>query len=601
MTSYRAVFRCIAGCHGEHSIWQPIYHCPTCGQLLQVSHDIEALRHRSPVAWMRLFDDRYKRTAWPYGSGVWGKKEWICPEIRDENVVSMDEGGTNIFWAERYGREIGIEDLWVKMCGNSHTGSFKDLGMTVLVSVVKQMIADGRSISAVACASTGDTSAALAAYAAAAGIPAIVILPRARVSPAQLVQPLANGALVLALDTDFDGCMAIVQRLAAEGGVYLANSMNSLRLEGQKTLSLEIVQQFDWEVPDVVVLPGGNLGNVSAIAAGFDMMLELGLIAKRPRIVVAQAEAANPLYTAYKSNWAFHPMKARPTLASAIQIGNPVSINKAIRALKEFDGIVEQASESELAEAAARADRTGMFNCPHTAVALAALEKIVARGEVKRSDRVIVISTANGLKFSEFKTAYHTGSLPGVTPRHANPPVELPNDYDAVRRAIDRVGARHHHQHHHQHRGRAGNRGDQAEARVGSLEVRRRLARRRLGHRESRGSHRAAQGSARDRRVRARRHHRPAARRARRRRRREEAPPRPVPRRYSCGGIVTSRGRSSRPARHGDGCWRRSTARRASTASCASRSACSGISRLAPATCWSPEESAWRRRLSPRR
>ncbi len=197
----------------------------------------------------------------------------------------MDEGGTNLFWAERYGRSLGLEDLWVKMCGNSHTGSFKDLGMTVLVSVVKQMIADGGGIRAVACASTGDTSAALAAYAAAAGIPAIVILPRGRVSPAQLVQPLANGALVLALDTDFDGCMAIVQRLAKEEGVYLANSMNSLRLEGQKTLSIEIVQQFDWEVPDGVVIPGGNLGNVSALASGFQMMIDLGLIAKRPRLV----------------------------------------------------------------------------------------------------------------------------------------------------------------------------------------------------------------------------------------------------------------------------------------------------------------------------
>jgi threonine synthase len=235
--------------------------------------------------------------------------------------------------------------------------------------------------------------------------------------------------------------MAIVTRLASEGGVYLANSMNSLRLEGQKTLSIEMVQQFDWEVPDVVILPGGNLGNVSAVAAGFDMMLELGLIAKRPRIVVAQAEAANPLYKAYRSNWAFEPMKAKPTLATAIQIGNPVSINKAIRALKAYDGIVEQASESELAEAAARADRTGMFNCPHTAVALAALEKIAARGEVKRTDRVIVISTANGLKFSEFKTAYHTNALAGVVPKYANPPVELPNDYDAVRRAIDRMAS----------------------------------------------------------------------------------------------------------------------------------------------------------------
>jgi threonine synthase len=437
VSHYRAVFRCSAGCHGDHSIWQPLYRCPTCGDLLQVEHDIEALRHRSPVAWMRLFDDRYKRTAWPYGSGVWGKKEWVCPDIRDENVVSMDEGGTNNFWAERYGRDIGVEDLWVKMCGNSHTGSFKDLGMTVLVSVVKQMMADGRGIGAVACASTGDTSAALAAYAAAAGIPAIVILPRARVSAAQLVQPLANGALVLALETDFDGCMRIVQRLAAEEGVYLANSMNSLRLEGQKTLSIEIVQQFDWEVPDVVIIPGGNLGNVSALAAGFQMMLDLGLIAKRPRLVLAQAAAANPLYRAYKSNWHFEPVTAQPTLASAIQIGNPVSIRKAIHALQQFDGIVEQATEDELADAAARADRTGMFNCPHTAVALASLEKLVARGDISRTDRVIVISTANGLKFSEFKTDYHTERLRGVTPRHANPPVDLPNDYDAVRRAID--------------------------------------------------------------------------------------------------------------------------------------------------------------------
>ena len=441
MSSYKAVFRCAAGCPGDHAIWQPLYHCPTCGDLLQVVHDLDALRHRSPVAWMRLFDDRYKRTAWPYGSGVWGKKEWICPAIRDENVVSMDEGGTNLFYAERYGHELGVEDLWVKMCGNSHTGSFKDLGMTVLVSVVKQMIADGAGIGAVACASTGDTSAALAAYAAAAGIPAIVILPRARVSAAQLVQPLANGALVLSVDTDFDGCMAIVQRLAEEQSVYLANSMNSLRLEGQKTLSIEIVQQFDWEVPDVVVVPGGNLGNVSAIAAGFEMMLQLGLTSRRPRIVVAQAAAANPLYRAYRNNWNFEPIAAQSTIATAIQIGNPVSIRKAVHALQTYNGVVEQATETELADAAARADRTGMFNCPHTAVALAALEKLVQRREVKNTDRVVVISTANGLKFSEFKTAYHTHRLPGVAARHGNPPVELPNDFDAVRRAIEQIAA----------------------------------------------------------------------------------------------------------------------------------------------------------------
>jgi threonine synthase len=349
----------------------------------------------------------------------------------------MDEGGTNLMWAERFGRELGMDELWIKMCGQSHTGSFKDLGMTVLVSVVRQMIADRKPVRAVACASTGDTSASLAAYAAAAEIPSIVILPRGKVSTAQLVQPLANGALVLSLDTDFDGCMAIVQRLSVEEGVYLANSMNSLRLEGQKTVGIEIVQQFDWSVPDVIVIPGGNLGNVSALGAGFDMMETLGLISKRPRIVVAQAAAANPLYLAYKNGWDFHPVTAKPTLASAIQIGNPVSVKKAIRALQKYNGIVEQATEVELADAAARADRTGMFNCPHTGVALAVLIKLRERGQIKPHDRAVVISTANGLKFTDFKVGYHTGALTGVSSRLANKPVDLPNDYDAVRRAID--------------------------------------------------------------------------------------------------------------------------------------------------------------------
>ncbi len=434
---YRAVFRCIAGCHGDHPLDEPIYRCPVCGDLLEVSHDLGALRSRSAAEWMKLFDDRYKRTTWPYGSAVWGKKEWVAPHVRDEMVVSMDEGGTNLFWAERFGQELGLEDLWVKQCGSSHTGSFKDLGMTVLISVVRQMIADGGKVRAVACASTGDTSASLAAYAAAAGIKSVVLLPRGRVSVAQLVQPLASGALVLSLDTDFDGCMKIVQRLAAEGGVYLANSMNSLRLEGQKTVSVEIVQQFDWDVPDWIIIPGGNLGNVSALGAGFDMMEAVGITKKRPRIVVAQAQAANPLYLAYQKNWEFHPVQAKPTLASAIQIGNPVSVAKAIRTLRKYDGMVEQASESELADAAARADKTGMYTCPHTGVALAVLIKLAERKIIQRHERVVVISTASGLKFTEFKVRYHEGALEGIAAPYANRPLELPNDYDAVRRAVD--------------------------------------------------------------------------------------------------------------------------------------------------------------------
>jgi threonine synthase len=436
--TYRAVFRCIAGCPGDHPLDAVLYRCPRCGDLLEVAHDMAALAERSAAEWSNLFDDRFMRTQWPYGSGVWGKKEWVAPHIRDENVVSMLEGGSNLLWAERYGAQLGLDDLWVKQCGNSHTGSFKDLGMTVLVSAVKQMIADGARIPAIACASTGDTSAALAAYAAAAGLRAVVLLPRGKVSTAQLVQPLANGALVLAIDSDFDGCMRIVAELADRDGVYLANSMNSLRLEGQKTVAIEIAQQFDWAVPDWVIIPGGNLGNVSALVAGFSMMRELGLSARIPRVCVAQAERANPLYRSFATGFReFAPVAAQPTLASAIQIGNPVSRDRAIRALQKCDGVVEQAGEAELADAAARADRTGMFCCPHTGVALAALEKLVARGLVERGHRVVVVSTANGLKFTDFKVRYHERELPGApNPKHACEPVPVACDYAAVREVV---------------------------------------------------------------------------------------------------------------------------------------------------------------------
>lgn len=434
--AYQARFRCVAGCDARHALDEVLYSCPTCGELLEVEHDLDALKKRSASAWIRLFDERWMTTRWPYGSGVWGKKEWVMPWLRDEHVVSMAEGGTNLFWAERYAKTLGLQDVWIKLCGNSHTGSFKDLGMTVLVSVVKQMIADGKPIRAVACASTGDTSAALASYCAAAGLRSVVLLPKGKISTAQLVQPLANGALVLALDTDFDGCMELVKKLSAEPGVYLANSMNSLRLEGQKTVAFEIVQQFEWEVPDWVIIPGGNLGNVSALGAGFEMMLALGVIAKRPRLVVAQAQAANPLYRAYKAGWdKFEPMTATTTEASAIRIGNPVSIRRAIRTLSAFDGVVEQASELELARAAAAADRTGAYVCPHTGVALAALEKLAKAGTIQKNERVVVVSTANGLKFTDFKVRWHEGVLsPGDAP--PNRPIDVGADWQSVRRTV---------------------------------------------------------------------------------------------------------------------------------------------------------------------
>ncbi|MDE0689318.1 MAG: threonine synthase [Candidatus Poribacteria bacterium] len=435
--NYDAWFQCSAGCDETYPLTEVIYRCKNCGGLLEVRHNMDLLKQRRATEWKTLFEQRYMRTQYPYGSGVWGKKELVCPIIDDNNIISMYEGGTNLFWAERLGNQLGLNDLWIKQCGNSHTGSFKDLGMTVLVSMVKQIMAESGNIRAVMCASTGDTSAALAAYASAAGVPAIILLPKEKVTRAQLIQPIANGALTLSLETDFDGCMAIVQKLADRKDFYLANSINSLRIEGQKTISIEIVQQFNWEVPDWVIIPGGNLGNVSALGLGFLMMLELGIIDKLPRIACAQAERANPLYRSYQTGFTeFHAITAQATQATAIQIGNPVSIHRAIRVLKRFDGIVDQATETELADAAAKADRTGLFNCPHTGVALAVLIKMIERKQIRPDDRVIVISTANGLKFPDFKVAYHDITPGEPPPRYLNAPLELEADYENVLKQI---------------------------------------------------------------------------------------------------------------------------------------------------------------------
>ena len=437
---YRAWFQCInPECGETYPLNSIVYQCRRCHSLLEVQHDLKALKRRSAASWKKLFEKRYKSNEWPYGSGVWGKKEWILPQIKDDDVVSLYEGGTNLFWAERFGKIVGVNELWVKLCGNTHSGSFKDLGMTVLVSQVKQMISEGAPIKAVACASTGDTSAALATYCAAAGIPSIVLLPRGKISLAQLIQPVSNGSLVLYLDTDFDGCMRLVQEITKDETLYLANSMNSLRVEGQKTVGIEIAQQFDWNVPDVIIIPGGNLGNVSALGKGLLMMRDLGLITKLPRIVVAQAERANPLYRSFLKNFeSFEPIQAQKTLASAIQIGNPVSIEKAIRTLKQFNGIVEQATEEELADAAALGDRIGMFTDPHTGVALAVLIKLLKAGKIDKSEQVVVISTAHGLKFVEMKVKYHQREMEFPC-RYANQPIELPARLDAVKEALDKA------------------------------------------------------------------------------------------------------------------------------------------------------------------
>ncbi|MCX7633841.1 MAG: threonine synthase [Turneriella sp.] len=413
-----------------------LYRCPHSGELLEVRHDLDALRQRSAQEWRELFDRRWRSHHAIDASGVWGKREWVLPEIPEEDIVTLGEGATPLFAGKELSRRFRHDALYVKLCGNSHTGSFKDLGMTVLVSQVKHMVRKGIPIRAIACASTGDTSAALSAYAAYAGILSVILLPKNKISLAQLMQPIANGALVLALDTDFDGCMAVVQQLTQDKEIYLANSMNSLRIEGQKTVGIEVAQQLGWQMPDWFIIPGGNLGNVSALGAGLKLLYELGLVNSLPRIAVAQAEAANPLYLSYKKNFAeFQPVLARETQATAIRIGNPVSVKKAIATLREFNGVVEQATEKELADAAALGDQAGLLVDPHTGVALAALRKLKDHGTIRPDDSVVVISTAHGLKFPDFKLRYHSADAEST---YKNLPVELPAELGAVKNAVMR-------------------------------------------------------------------------------------------------------------------------------------------------------------------
>ena len=425
-----AWFECFKGCGVRYRLDQIVYRCETCGGLLEVRHDIDALKKQPASEWKQLFDSRLGRA-----SGVWSKKELVLPELEEKSIVSLGEGNSPLIRSERLAKHLGVAEIYIKQCGTSHTGSFKDLGMTVLVSAVNQI----RSrIRAVACASTGDTSAALSAYCAAAGIPAIVFLPKNKVSIAQLIQPIANNAITLSIDTDFDGCMKIVQEVTKDLSIYLANSMNSLRIEGQKTISFEIVQQLGWQVPDFVVVPGGNLGNVSAIGSGFLMMREIGLIDRLPRLVCAQTDRANPLYRAFREGFAkFEPVTAGNTYASAIRIGNPVSFGKAVKVLRATNGIVEETTEAQLVRAAAEVDRFGFFNDPQTGVALAATIKLIEGKVIPDASRVVVISTAHGLKFAEFKTKFHQGQLPEVDSSLQNNPVEVSADVASIRAVIN--------------------------------------------------------------------------------------------------------------------------------------------------------------------
>jgi len=352
--------------------------------------------------------------------------------------------------------------LSVVCCGENPTGSFKDLGMTVLGTwgraIARRRASQGKGPPTLLCASTGDTSAALAAYGARAGLPVVVLLPTDKISPAQLVQPLAHGACVIAIDGDFDTCMAVVAGIADRAGdnvadvdgLLLANSKNPIRLLGQLTVALEIAEAawLGGRLPDVVCVPSGNLGNISALHLGFSIARAAGLIDRLPRLVACQVDAANPLYRLVMSS-SSSSVVARETHASAIRIGAPVSLPRALKALAATNGTVTSVSEEALLSASARADRLGLLVCPQTAAALAGVEQLVARGEVGADDHVVVVATAAGLKFVEQKTAFHAGStglgpmvLSSSTQALRNAPRVVAADVDAVMRVMASVGGR---------------------------------------------------------------------------------------------------------------------------------------------------------------
>ena len=424
-----SVFGCIS-CGAEKPLEEIVYRCE-CGGLFEVKHHLADFA-RSAAEWRSLFEGRFGAKSGPDASGVWRYREMVLPDLPENEIVSMPEGSTRLYRSSLLEREIGLDTLFLKHEGENPTLSFKDRGMTAGVSWAKHL-----RVSRVACASTGDTSAAMAAYAAFAGIPALVLLPKNRVSNEQLSQPIAAGARTLAVETDFDGCMKLVAELTRRERVYLLNSMNSVRIEGQKSIVWETIQQLDWKAPDWIVVPVGNAGNISALGKGLAEWRALGLLDRMPKLAGVQAVAANPFARSYRGGFERkETLTAAPTVASAIAIGDPVSYEKAKGVVRGTGGVVTDATEDEILDAKALVDAVGISICPNSATAVAGLRKLVADGTIRKGETVVVVATAHGLKFSGTTVAYHEGRIDGVTSRRANLPVTIPPTIEAVLGAL---------------------------------------------------------------------------------------------------------------------------------------------------------------------
>ncbi len=405
-----SIFRCIR-CGREYEPGT-VFTCE-CGGPLEVVH--------RPLRWDRhIVDSRLCPMGAPFSSGVWRYKELIHPGLDARMIVTRPEGNTNIYTRKLISDYVGVPELSMKHEGENPTGSFKDRGMTVAVSEAIRQKAK-----VVACASTGNTSASMAAYAAQAGLQGIVFIPEGEIAYGKLSQAIAYGSKVVQVPGSFDDAMRIVQDTSKDLGLYLLNSINPWRVEGQKTIVFELLHQRGWEPPDWIVVPAGNLGNTSAFGKALSELVELGWIEKVPRIASIQAEGAAPFYKLWKGGGSSLEALKPETVATAIKIGNPVSWEKALRVIRETDGVVEVVSDAEIMDAKAIVDRSGVGCEPASAASVAGAKKLTANGVIKSNEEVVCVLTGNLLKDSEATIGYHTGKLKGITAKIPNAPTRL--------------------------------------------------------------------------------------------------------------------------------------------------------------------------------
>lgn len=365
-------------------------------------------------------------------SGVWRYREFL-PSLSPGAVVTRPEGNTNLYSSPALSSWTGCERLVLKHEGENPTGSFKDRGMTVATSHARAV---GARV--VACASTGNTSASVAAYAAMAGLPAVVFLPEGKISAAKLGQAIAYGARIVQVRGDFDAAMRLVEEASQELELYLLNSINPFRLAGQKTIVIELLHQLRWEPPDWIVLPGGNLGNTAAFGLAIAELQATGLIARRPRLAVIQAEGAAPFYRAYRSGFARFSPEPAETVASAIRIGNPVSYHRARRAIEQTEGVVEIVSDEEILEAKARVDRAGIGCEPASAASVAGVRALVRAGIIAPGQSVVALLTGHLLKDPDTVMDYHLSPDAERRPL-ANRPVTVEPTLAALRGVLSDV------------------------------------------------------------------------------------------------------------------------------------------------------------------